>query len=500
VKNTRTMEASRSWSRKSLLAIVVAAGLVAAGSTAASAAQPITSASSGVQAATAAPTTLFGADKPAVASAKTDNDAVELGVAFTTSTPGSVTGIKFYKGAGNTGTHVGQLWTSDGKSLAKVTFTNETASGWQTAKLSTPVALKADTRYVVSYLAPKGNYSYTSGYFASAKKSGSLTAAASKNGLFRYGSGGGFPSSSFKSTNYFVDVDFTAAPVTTPTPPTTTPAPSPTPAPSAAPAPAPSPAPTTAPTGWPNASNTGVPAGTTLTKSGALNITTPGTVVNGADISGGVQIRAANVTIKNSKVTGRIEVFKGSTNALIQRVEIVGPGTSSPDSDRPGIASYDYTCDGCNIHGWGKGAYIDQNVVIKNSWIHDLPVYGDPGNGGSHNEPILAIGSKNFTITGNRLDAGTQGNFSAALAIYSQGSQTQNGLVQGNLLNGGGYCLYAGSDTDIKASNVRIIGNTFGTELRPKCGGYGAATAYYNGNGNQWSGNVWQNGTVVPAP
>ena len=491
VKKKRTIKAGRSWPQKSLLALIVAAGLVAGGTTAATAAPA------------ASPTTLFAAEKPAVAAAKTDTSAVELGVSFTSAQAGSVTAIKFYKGAGNTGTHTGQLWSSTGTSLAKVTFTNETASGWQTAKLSKPVAVKAATRYVVSYLAPQGKYAYTSNYFASAKKSGSLTVAASKNGLYRYGSGGGFPTSSYKSTNYFVDVEFTPATVAAPTPPVTSPAPAPapSPAPTAVPAPTPTPAPTTpAASGWPSASTTGVPAGTSLTKSGALNITTPGTVLDGRDISGGVQVRAANVTIKNSKVTGRIEVFQGSTNTMIQRVEIIGPGVSSPDSDRPGIASYDFTCDGCNIHGWGKGVYADQNVVIKNSWIHDLPVFGDPGNGGSHNEPILAIGAKNLTIVGNRLDAGTQGNFSAALALYSQGSQTQNALVQGNLFNGGGYCLYAGSDADIVASNVDIIGNTFGTELRPKCGGYGAATAYNPGNGNSWSGNVWQNGTTVPAP
>ncbi len=45
---------------------------------------------------------------------------------------GTVTGIRFYKAAANTGTHVGSLWERSGKLLAQGTFTNETASGWQT--------------------------------------------------------------------------------------------------------------------------------------------------------------------------------------------------------------------------------------------------------------------------------------------------------------------------------------------------------------------------------
>ena len=45
---------------------------------------------------------------------------------------GNVAGIRFYKGASNTGTHIGNLWDSGGALLASATFVNETASGWQT--------------------------------------------------------------------------------------------------------------------------------------------------------------------------------------------------------------------------------------------------------------------------------------------------------------------------------------------------------------------------------
>ena len=44
---------------------------------------------------------------------------------------GYITGLRFYKAATNTGTHVGNLWTAAGSLLSSVTFTNETASGWQ---------------------------------------------------------------------------------------------------------------------------------------------------------------------------------------------------------------------------------------------------------------------------------------------------------------------------------------------------------------------------------
>ena len=137
-----------------------------------------------------------------------DSAAVELGTAFTPSVSGTITGISFYKGAGNGGTHVGNLWSSTGTKLGTVTFTGETASGWQTATLATPVAVTAGTTYVVSYLAPQGHYSGTSGYFNTTYTAGPLSARAGNNGLFTYGAGGGFPTGSFNSTNYFVDVVF----------------------------------------------------------------------------------------------------------------------------------------------------------------------------------------------------------------------------------------------------------------------------------------------------
>src|SRR6185437_4035642 len=80
-----------------------------------------------------------GTGTPAV-TADSDNNAVELGMKFQSSTAGWVTGVSFYKGSSNTGTHVGHLWSSTGQLLATVTFTNETASGWQTASFSNPVA------------------------------------------------------------------------------------------------------------------------------------------------------------------------------------------------------------------------------------------------------------------------------------------------------------------------------------------------------------------------
>jgi hypothetical protein len=155
---------------------------------------------------------------PASATPGTASDsetaAVELGMKFRSDVAGTITGVRFYKGTANTGTHLGRLWSSSGTQLATVTFSGETASGWQQANFATPVSITAGTTYVVSYYAPVGRYASDGGFFATTGvDNGPLHALRDgvdgANGVYRYGSGGGFPSNSWESSNYWVDVVFT---------------------------------------------------------------------------------------------------------------------------------------------------------------------------------------------------------------------------------------------------------------------------------------------------
>ncbi|HYG83804.1 MAG TPA: DUF4082 domain-containing protein [Verrucomicrobiae bacterium] len=167
------------------------------------------------------PCSLWGAaDTPAVLHAN-DTQAVELGVNFQTNVAGVISGIRFYKGPENTGTHRGSLWSESGTLLARATFSNESASGWQQVYFDTPVTVTAHTTYVASYYAPNGNYSYNAGQFNEPKTNGPLTAPAN-NGVFSYANGGGFPTTIYNNTNYWVDVIFTDATGPDTTPPSVT--------------------------------------------------------------------------------------------------------------------------------------------------------------------------------------------------------------------------------------------------------------------------------------
>ena len=161
--------------------------------------------------AVAASSSLFGNDVPAVTS-DSDTSAVELGVQLRPDVSGRITGIRYYKGPKNTGTHTGSLW-SGSTLLASVTFKNEGATGWQQMLFPSPVDVVAGQVYTASYFAPMGGYAVNNPYVFP-KASDKLTAL---RGTYRYG--GGYPTQVYQSSNYWVDVVFTA--VSTPTPPAT---------------------------------------------------------------------------------------------------------------------------------------------------------------------------------------------------------------------------------------------------------------------------------------
>jgi hypothetical protein len=150
-----------------------------------------------------------------------DSSAVELGVRFRSDVAGNITGIRFYKASTNTGTHIGNLWTNTGTLLGTATFTQESASGWQTVSFGTPVAITPNTTYVASFFAPAAHYSADSNYFAAAGFDNAplhalQTGIDGANGVYNYGTSSTFPTSTFQATNYWVDVVFVPSSSTTP--------------------------------------------------------------------------------------------------------------------------------------------------------------------------------------------------------------------------------------------------------------------------------------------
>ena len=150
--------------------------------------------------------------QPGIA-ASSDSGAVELGLRFRSDVSGWIGGIRFYKGTGNVGTHIGSLWSNTGTLLARATFTGESASGWQQVSFDAAVPVSAGTTYVASYYAPNGHYALNlSAFGASGVDAVPLHALRDgldgASGVYRYSAQPVFPSQTYQSSNYWVDVVF----------------------------------------------------------------------------------------------------------------------------------------------------------------------------------------------------------------------------------------------------------------------------------------------------
>lgn len=170
------------------------------------------------------PATIWDTSAVPATAAANDSSALELGVKFRSDVGGVISGIRFYKRVGNTGTHIGHLWTLDGTLLGSCTFTSETGSGWQQANFSAPIPITANTTYIASYQAPQGHYAATAGGFAGTGADryplhALADGVAGGNGVFA--ALGGFPNNSYAASNYWVDVVFqnTTSPTVTDTKP-----------------------------------------------------------------------------------------------------------------------------------------------------------------------------------------------------------------------------------------------------------------------------------------
>ncbi|SDC10441.1 Ig-like domain-containing protein, partial [Raineyella antarctica] len=204
--------------RAAVLALVLALGLTTMGGLAGAGRAGL-----GTTTALAAGTSTIWPDTATpVTTVDSDPNAVELGVKFRTDVDGYVTGVRFWKGTPNTGTHTGNLWTSTGTRLATAVFTTETSSGWQQVDFGAPVPVTAGTTYVASYHTTSGYYAADADFFATSGVDNPPLHALrdgvdGSNGVYSYSATSTFPTQSWRASNYWVDVVFTStvAPDTT---------------------------------------------------------------------------------------------------------------------------------------------------------------------------------------------------------------------------------------------------------------------------------------------
>lgn len=463
--------------------------------------------------------------RPSTPSTSDPAGGVELGTRFTPAVSGSVQGIRFYKGTGNTGTHTGALWSPTGSRLANGVFTHESPSGWQTLVFAQPVPVTANTTYTASYWAPAGWYADDEGYFAKPHRSGDLSAP-SNAGVYVYGSQS-FPQRVWHSSNYWVDVLFapdgsapppptttvarptTTAPVTTTTttsPPTTkqtTTVPPTTKTTTTAPA---STTTATVPTSWPTAAGTGA-SGSLTSASGAVTLKTNGQVYQDVRLNGTISVLGCGVTIRNVEVDAG-EAYQGNSSPDLFVIWDKAPAGCVTTIDHVSVitntsGSAPYATEAVRDAYGAKqlitsSKFVGQQLGVtvgSGDTIRDNYMELGPTMRGDHNEDILDDGTSNLTIEHNTL-LNPNGQTST-LSLFTEFGANSNFLIKDNLLAGGGYTCYCGDGATsnagkpARASNVSFVDNVFWEKYFPTIGQYGPGRAYNPAGGGQWTGNVY---------
>lgn len=219
----------------------------------------------------------------------------------------------------------------------------------------------------------------------------------------------------------------------------------------------------------PNSSNTGVPAGTSLTvHNGDLTILTAGTVVEGLDVRGFVFINANNVTFRKSIVKGRavtsnqsiIEVQSGVSGVLIEDVTIA---PTSPSVYCDGIWGGGYHARRLNIQGVVDGAKVESNTLFERSYVHDLAFFSsdpDQGGGPTHNDGIQILRGDAIRLYSNNLEQTASDN--AAVQVTQDYGAVTNLVIEANWLDGGGATLNIAHKVLSSLNGVTVKNNRFG--------------------------------------
>jgi hypothetical protein len=286
---------------------------------------------------------------------------------------------------------------------------------------------------------------------------------------------------------------------------------------------------------WPGPQNTGYPHGVagdtrapvTLTDyTGPLTISTCGTVIDSVRVDGDLRITAGNgthspdtpcVTIRNSLVLGTIhtdDIDQGPV--VIRDTEVDVPG-GAYWANIGFYNTFDWRTDSHGGHGTIKCAgYCESH----DSWVHGMHLDGEfhynafGSNGIDTADAHFLIdhayadcggfGSRSSTVedgAGCSSDIGFYGDFAPIRNITIDRTYFASAATAGEFAHWQpGYCLSPGNHAGKPypaASDLAVTDSVFARGPTGGCGTYGAVNNWQSGDGNVWTGNVWDDGSAI---
>lgn len=266
---------------------------------------------------------------------------------------------------------------------------------------------------------------------------------------------------------------------------------------------------------FPNAGNTGIPAGTTLTNYTGPCTITADTTIDSKNITCSLYINNGNVTIKNSKITAdNIWIYGGTLMFTDNEVNF------GNNINGEGLKGNNFTVLRSNLYGGKRQVWCNDTCTLEDSYLHDQ--LSDP-TGVTHESAVRV--EQNTTLRHNTLlcnapnfepDAGCSANQTG----YPDFAPIHHNTMERNLYMAttGGYCSYGGWNTGKPYNNdaqnatyVVLRDNVFqrGTNPNDKtsialtdkrrytCGYYGVTSSFKSGRaGFVFTGNMWDDGLL----
>jgi hypothetical protein len=260
---------------------------------------------------------------------------------------------------------------------------------------------------------------------------------------------------------------------------------------------------------FPGPSNTGVPADTPLSDyTGPCTITMADTVIDRKTVTCKILVRANGLIIKNSVLKGGVSGLAGQGASFTIQDSFLDNGVCADCS----VDGWNFTILRTEITGSNRGVYCMNTCRVQDSWIHGTAL--DPTS--EWHASAVRI-EQNAALVHNVLACDWTGPFnndqlgcSANLTGYPDFAPIHNNTMDTNLFManpiGLGYCAYGGgtatkpySSDPTNATYIVFKNNVFQRGPKGKCGTWGPITDFISRRtGNVWTGNIWDNGRIVP--
>lgn len=283
--------------------------------------------------------------------------------------------------------------------------------------------------------------------------------------------------------------------------------------------------------GWPDATNTGVPAGTSLTTwTGGCTLNVANTVISNKLIDcttpdNALLIRANNIQITNSKVLGLIDLDTDLSGASGWSLTFSNSEVDSGFQQRAAICCGNLTISRSNIHGGQTAVQCESGAVggagdtsincdISDSYLHGQAI---PVGAQWHLGGFLSEGGNNtLNLTHNYVicDAPQyppDGGCSGDINLIPNFEVMRNVNITNNKLGASinlAYCTFGGEKSTSAfphGHDIKYHDNVFERGTNGKCGDFGPWTDFgtdFTGvnSGNEWINNRFDDGVLITAP